>query len=41
MIEIDEKELKKLNIDELTHMFMDNINEQTMRLIKGIENDPF
>jgi len=38
MIEIDEKELKKLNIDELTHMFMDNINEQTMRLIKGIEN---
>ena len=37
MNEIIEKELKKLNIDELTHLFVDNINEQTLTLIEGIE----
>ena len=37
MKEIIEKELKKLNIDELTHLFVDNINEQTLTLIEGIE----
>lgn len=36
-IEIDEKTLKKLSIDELTQLFMDNINEQTLKLIEGIE----
>ena len=35
--EIDEKSLRKLNIDELTQLFMDNIHEQTVKLIKGIE----
>jgi hypothetical protein len=30
MIEIDEKELSKLSIDELTHLFMDVINEQNL-----------
>jgi len=37
MKEITEKELKKLNIDELTHLFVDNINEQNLKLIEGIE----
>ena len=37
MKEITEKELKKLNIDELTHLFVDNIKEQTLTLIEGIE----
>ncbi|MHA1912867.1 MAG: hypothetical protein ACW986_08385 [Promethearchaeota archaeon] len=37
MIEIDEKQLSKLSIDELTHMFMDVINEQNLKLIEGIE----
>ena len=37
MKEISEKELKKLNIDELTHLFVDNINEQNLKLIEGIE----
>jgi len=37
MKEIIEKELKKLNIDELTHLFVDNINEQNLSLIEGIE----
>lgn len=37
-IEIDEKVLKKLNIDELTHLFMDNINEQNLKLIEGIKS---
>lgn len=37
MREIDEKELNKLGIDELTHLFMDNINEQNLKLIEGIE----
>lgn len=37
-IEIDVKTLKKLSIDELTQLFMDNINEQTLKLIEGIES---
>ena len=37
MKEITEKELKKLNVDELTHLFIDNINEQNLKLIEGIE----
>ncbi|MFW9822797.1 MAG: hypothetical protein ACFFE4_07680 [Candidatus Thorarchaeota archaeon] len=37
MIEIDEKELSKLSVDKLTHLFMDVINEQNLRLIEGIE----
>lgn len=37
-IEIDEKVLKKLSIDELTQLFMDNINAQTLKLIEGIES---
>ena len=37
MREIDEKVLNKLSIDELTHLFMDNINEQNLKLIEGIE----
>ena len=37
MREISEKELKKLNIDELTLLFVDNINEQNLKLIEGIE----
>ena len=37
MKKIDENELKKLNIDELTHKFMDNIHKQNIMLIKGIE----
>ena len=37
MKEIDEKNLKKLDIDDLTHLFMDNINEQNLKLIEGIE----
>ena len=34
---IEDKELKKLSIDDLTHLFMDNINEQNIKLIEGIE----
>ncbi len=37
MREFDEKELNKLSIDELTILFMDNINEQNLKMIKGIE----
>lgn len=40
MVEITDltkKELKKLKIDDLTHLFMDTINEQTQKLIGGIE----
>jgi len=37
MKEINEKNLKKLDIDDLTHLFMDNINEQNLKLIEGIE----
>ena len=38
MIDLDnisDKELKKISIDDLTHMFMDSINEQTIKLIEG------
>ncbi|MEJ2293847.1 MAG: hypothetical protein P8Y23_03690 [Candidatus Lokiarchaeota archaeon] len=38
MNELDEKELRKMNIDELTRLFMDNINEQNLQLICGIES---
>ena len=34
----DVKELDKKSIDELTHMFMDRIHKQTLKLIEGIEN---
>lgn len=37
MMDISEKDLKKKNIDELTHMFMDDIHDQNINLIKGIE----
>lgn len=37
MKEIDDKELKKLSIDELTQLFIENINEQNLKLIEGIE----
>jgi len=35
--EYEEKELKKMSIHELTHLFMDIINEQNFVLIEGIE----
>jgi len=35
--DLNEKEIKKLKIDDLTHMFMDSINEQNLKLIAGIE----
>ncbi|MFX0006134.1 MAG: DUF47 family protein [Promethearchaeota archaeon] len=35
--ELDEKKLVKLSIDELTHLFSENINSQTLKLIEGIE----
>jgi uncharacterized protein Yka (UPF0111/DUF47 family) len=38
MSELDEKRLSKLSIDELTRLFMDNINEQNLELIEGIES---
>lgn len=34
--DLSEKNLKKLKIDDLTHMFIDTINEQTNILIEGI-----
>ena len=37
MLELDEKILEKKKIDELMHMFMDTINEQNLKLIKGIK----
>ncbi len=37
MRDIEEKELNKLSIDKLTHLFMDVINEQNLKLIEGIE----
>jgi uncharacterized protein Yka (UPF0111/DUF47 family) len=37
MEEMSDKDLKKLSIDELTHLFVDNINEQNLILIEGIE----
>lgn len=36
--EIDDKKLNKMNIDELTHLFVDTINEQNLKLIEGIEH---
>jgi uncharacterized protein Yka (UPF0111/DUF47 family) len=33
----NEKEFKKRSIDELTHLFMDRIHKQTIKLIEGIE----
>ncbi len=35
--EITEEKLKKLKIDELTHLFMDTIKDQSLKLIEGIE----
>ena len=37
MEELDEKEISKLSIDELTQLFMDVIDEQNLKLIRGIE----
>ncbi|KKN06383.1 hypothetical protein LCGC14_1077910, partial [marine sediment metagenome] len=37
MKEVEEKELNKLSIDGLTHLFMDAIHEQNIKLIEGIE----
>ena len=37
MKEVDEKQLNKLSIDSLTHLFMDAIHEQNIKLIEGIE----
>ncbi|MFX0047896.1 MAG: hypothetical protein ACFE8G_06980 [Candidatus Hermodarchaeota archaeon] len=37
MREISDNQLKKLSINELTHLFIDNINEQTLKLIEGID----
>ncbi len=37
MLELDEKTLKKKNVDELTQIFMDEINNQNLKLIEGIE----
>ena len=38
IMELSEKKLNKLSIDELTQLFMDNINEQNLQLINGIEH---
>jgi len=35
--ELDDKKLSKMNIDVLTQLFMNAINEQNLRLIEGIE----
>lgn len=37
MSNIDEKQLQKLNIDELTIKFMEHIQEDNIKLIEGIE----
>jgi predicted phosphate transport protein (TIGR00153 family) len=37
MKKVEDTELKKLSIDDLTHLFMDNINAQNLKLIEGIE----
>ncbi len=37
MKKVEDDDLKKLSIDELTQLFMDNINEQNLKLIEGIE----
>jgi len=34
---VNEEKLPGMSIDELTHLFMDQINEQTINLIEGIE----
>ncbi|MHA1335961.1 MAG: hypothetical protein ACTSPW_09430, partial [Promethearchaeota archaeon] len=34
---LDNKDLRKKSIDELTQMFMDKIHEQNIKLIEGIE----
>ena len=39
MKELDDKEIGKLNINQLTHLFMDTINEQNLKLIEGINED--
>jgi uncharacterized protein Yka (UPF0111/DUF47 family) len=35
--DLNGKDLSKLSVDKLTHMFMDSIKEQTFKLIEGIE----
>jgi len=35
---VTEEDLEKLTIDELTHRFMDLVNESTLKLIEGIEH---
>ena len=37
LVEIDKEVLKKKSIDDLTHLFMDDINDQNLKLIEGIE----
>lgn len=37
MKKVEDTDLKKLSIDELTQLFMENINEQNLKLIEGIE----
>ncbi|MFX0024325.1 MAG: DUF47 family protein [Candidatus Hermodarchaeota archaeon] len=37
MKRVEDKDLQKLSIDELTQLFMNNINEQNLKLIEGIE----
>ena len=37
MVEINDDIIKKKSIDELTHLFMDDIHEQNLKLIEGIE----
>ncbi len=37
LTDLTDKNLKKIKIDDLTHMFMDSINEQNIKLIEGIE----
>jgi uncharacterized protein Yka (UPF0111/DUF47 family) len=36
LTDLSDENLKKLKIDDLTHMFMTSINEQTLKLIEGI-----
>ncbi|TFG21798.1 MAG: hypothetical protein EU533_05030, partial [Promethearchaeota archaeon] len=35
--DLNEEELKKKSIDELTHLFIDIINQQSIHLVEGIE----
>jgi len=37
MVELDKEVFKKKSIDDLTHLFMDDINDQNLKLIEGIE----